>query len=280
MKILVTDRQFQSIVNNHSDLLGEQRISDLPQNQQTSASPRPNIGSTAKPKPQLTAKQQQDVKSAGKAYDKANPKPKPSEGLIDSHTLNTILAIGTAFIPVVGPFISAGISLYDAAQYYNEGDTKTAGLVAMFSLIPGAGAVVAKIPGVKQLGAAGMKTLATKLASNAKLTKLESEVAQGLAANQTLVQKELSTITSNTAKKAAEVATKPTTKQTLANIGKKGLVFTATNVAPYAAAGVAYDKAYDAINSTPNDTPQVDLETINVADVSDANKQAALNIEF
>jgi hypothetical protein len=55
---------------------------------------------------------------------------------VDPHTLMTILAIGTAFIPVAGPFISAGIGLADAALYYEEGDKSSAGLTAAFSMIP------------------------------------------------------------------------------------------------------------------------------------------------
>jgi len=58
---------------------------------------------------------------------------------LNPHTLMTIAQIGTAFIPLVGPFISMGIGLADAAMYYNEGDKKTAGLIGVFSMIPGIG---------------------------------------------------------------------------------------------------------------------------------------------
>ena len=58
---------------------------------------------------------------------------------LDSHTGNLILGILTSFIPVVGPFISAGIGLIDAKKYYDEGDKKTAGLMVMFSSLPGLG---------------------------------------------------------------------------------------------------------------------------------------------
>ena len=60
---------------------------------------------------------------------------------LDPHTLMTVLAIGTAFIPVVGPFISAGIGLADAAMYYKEGDKTSAGVTAAFSMIPFIGKV-------------------------------------------------------------------------------------------------------------------------------------------
>jgi len=45
----------------------------------------------------------------------------------NAHTVNTVLQIATAFIPLVGPVISMGIGLADAAMYWNEGDKKTAG---------------------------------------------------------------------------------------------------------------------------------------------------------
>ena len=42
------------------------------------------------------------------------------EGL--DHNVSVVLEILTAFIPVVGPFISAGVGLMDASQYAKEGD--------------------------------------------------------------------------------------------------------------------------------------------------------------
>ena len=46
---------------------------------------------------------------------------------MDPHTRNTILAIGVAFIPVVGPALSMGVAAYDAKLYWNEGKKKTRG---------------------------------------------------------------------------------------------------------------------------------------------------------
>ena len=67
---------------------------------------------------------------------------------LDQHTKNSILSFGAAFIPVIGPFISAGIGIADAKLYYDEGDKKGAGLTAAFSMLPFLGSVVSKIPGV------------------------------------------------------------------------------------------------------------------------------------
>ena len=272
------------LINLVRKVIREQKISDLPQNQQ-SLTPKPNLSSTKSKdlRSTLTPQQQQQVKDItrgrndlSKQYYSNQTTNKTDNYKVDDHTLNTILSIGAAFIPVVGPFISAGIMLNDAAQYYNEGDSKTAGMMAMFALLPGTGAVISKVPGVKQLGANGMKTLATKLSTKAPLSKLESEVVAGLSANQSLVQQELSKLTAETAKKTAQAVTNQTTKQSLVNIGKKGLVFTGKNVAPYVAAGVAYDKAYDSLNPES----EVDLASALDVDISQIPEKATLEIEF
>lgn len=123
---------------------------------------------------------------------------------IDSHTLMTITQIGTAFIPMVGPFISAGIGLADAALYYKQGDSKSAGLVGALSVLPFVGSVVSKIPGVKQLGAKGMSALASKLSTKgAKLSKLELSIVNQLSKNQSLIKNELSSV-SQTLKQISE----------------------------------------------------------------------------
>jgi hypothetical protein len=129
-----------------------------------------------------------DYKSIDKSIDKAR-EGKP----IDSHTLMSILAIGAVFIPVVGPFISAGIGLADAAMYYKEGDKNAAGLTAAFSMIPFAGKIINKIPGVKQLGSKGMASLASKLSSGGKnLTIAEKEIVNAIKKYSPEIQEELS----------------------------------------------------------------------------------------
>jgi hypothetical protein len=129
-----------------------------------------------------------DYKSIDKSIDKAR-EGKP----IDPHTLMTILAIGTAFIPVVGPFISVGIGLADATIYYKEGDKTAAGLTAAFSMIPFAGKIINKIPGVRELGSKGMAALASKLSSGGKnLTMAEKEIAEAIKKYSPEIQEELS----------------------------------------------------------------------------------------
>jgi hypothetical protein len=110
---------------------------------------------------------------------------------LDPHTIATILQIGTAFIPVVGPFISAGIGLADAGLYYKEGDKNAAGLTAALSMLPFAGKVVSKIPGVAKLGNKGMALLASKLSKGVQLVQEELIISEKLAKNATLIQEEL-----------------------------------------------------------------------------------------
>lgn len=107
---------------------------------------------------------------------------------LNPHTIATILSIGTAFIPVVGPFISAGIGLADAALYYKEGDKNAAGLTAAFSMIP----FISMIPGVKQLGSKGMALLASKVANGSKsFTASEIQVLNAIKENESLIRKGL-----------------------------------------------------------------------------------------
>lgn len=87
----------------------------------------------------------------------------------NKHGLLDIAAIGTAFIPLVGPFISLGLELGNAALYANEGDNYSAGLALSFALIPG-GQLIRRIPSVKKLGRNGLASLLKK-AKNPKLVK-------------------------------------------------------------------------------------------------------------
>ena len=109
----------------------------------------------------------------------------------DKHKYLTILQIATSFTPYVGPLISAGIGLYDAKLYYDEGDKTAAGLTAAFSMLPFVGSIVLKIPAVKQLGVKGMALLSSKLISKTALTKAELEVANSIVKWEPQVQQEL-----------------------------------------------------------------------------------------
>jgi hypothetical protein len=69
--------------------------------------------------------------------------------------ISNAVAFASAFIPVVGPFISAGISLGNSAYHWNKGKQKEAAVDAFFALLP----MLGKIPGVGNIS----KTLAKDL---------------------------------------------------------------------------------------------------------------------
>jgi hypothetical protein len=177
---------------------------------------------------------------------------------IDPHIVLPIFGIAVSFVPVIGPLLSVGVGLADASLYQKEGDTKTAGMVAMFSLLPGVGSLIPKIPGIGQLGAKGMAALAPKLTKGGtQLTKLESEVIQGISDNLSLVQQELNTYVKRVATEAGKKVADPTKAQVLANIAKQGVVGITKAATPYVASGAAYSKGYDAVQSN---TPKVKTE--------------------
>jgi hypothetical protein len=107
---------------------------------------------------------------------------------MDPHTRNDLLAFGLAFVPVVGPALSLGMSMYNAKTYYNEGKKKEAGLALFLGLLPGISTVVAKVPGVKQLGAKGMSLLADKIVLGGKLTGFENQIATKLVGDPSIVK--------------------------------------------------------------------------------------------
>ena len=117
---------------------------------------------------------------------------------ISMHTVLAVAGIASAFIPYAGPFISAGIGLYDAKLYYDEGDTTSAGITAAFSMIP----FIGKIPGVKELGTKAMALLGSKLAKGAAMggkvlnkavtfSKSEIKVLTAIEQNGALIKKGL-----------------------------------------------------------------------------------------
>ena len=98
------------------------------------------------------------------------------------HGILDALAIGTFFIPVVGPFISLGIEVGNAALYYNEGDKEMAALAAAFALIP-AGELIRNIPGVKKYGRNVIVRAFQKANSGKALSKADQEILEAVAEN-------------------------------------------------------------------------------------------------
>ena len=160
---------------------------------------------------------------------------------VDVHDVLGVLELGTLFIPVVGPFVSAGFGLGNAALYYKEGDTKSAGLFALFSVLP----FVGDIPIVKQLGKKGMDLLGQKLmkqGTKVTLTPLEANVLKELNKNKIFIEsevdKKVKQMAINSLQKTKGLSVN--TKKNLNSIAKFGL-----QSAAYLGTGVAYSKTYD-----------------------------------
>jgi hypothetical protein len=156
--------------------------------------------------------------------------PTKGSGPVD-HDLNAIFAFGLAFVPVVGPFLSAGIALADALSYANEGKKGEAGVTAFFALLPGIGSVVAKIPGVKQLGQKGMEALASKVITNAPLSAVEQGVVSGINLNKELVKQETNNFVKNMASKVVTKVEDPAIQKKLLGLSKDGIQVKAENTA-------------------------------------------------
>jgi hypothetical protein len=147
------------------------------------------------------------------------------------HLVNQVAQIGALIIPVVGPFISAGIGLADAATYAKEGKNTEAGVSAFFALLPGIGSVVGKIPGVKQLGQKGMQLLATKFLTRAPLNAVEQGVITGINLNKELVKQETNNLVKSMASKAVAKVRDKVTQKAIMNLAKDGLEAKAEDVA-------------------------------------------------
>jgi hypothetical protein len=105
------------------------------------------------------------------------------------HGLMDVAAVGSYFIPVVGPLLSIGFELANSGMYYAEGDDYSAGFSLAFALIPG-GELIAKIPAIKKLGNQGLKNLIKKSKlQNAKFTKSEIEALDQINKNKKWITK-------------------------------------------------------------------------------------------
>ena len=190
---------------------------------------------------------------------------------LDTHTKMTILEISTAFIPFVGPFISAGIGLADAALYYKEGDKKTAGLVGMFSIIPGIGGLAAKM-GLKNVSTKILANIGKKISKGGKLSEYEVKVAKKVAKHRKLLQDEINKLAKSN--KNVKLAKQNVKKRLQRKAGAKQLVKTSGG---YYGLGQTYNYSYDKLNQQ---NVNVDLNKINVNKISKVNSDAALNTKF
>ena len=80
-------------------------------------------------------------------------------------------ALGAAFIPVVGPFVSAGIGLGGAVDLWTSNKKREAAITAFFSLLP----MIGKIPGIGNIGKGLAEELKTAVLNNGALTEKQLE---------------------------------------------------------------------------------------------------------
>jgi hypothetical protein len=105
------------------------------------------------------------------------------------HEIIGLASFGAFFIPFIGPFLSLGLELSDAALYAQEGDEYMAGLSLMFSLIP----FFEIIPGAKKFSRDAAAKILKKLRANAKLTPEEKEFVKTLVSNKKVLKTKLLT---------------------------------------------------------------------------------------
>ena len=217
----------------------------------------------------------------------------PSKGMVDPksvdiHTALTIASILAVFIPVVGPVLSAGIALGDAAIYAKEGDSYNAGLTGTFAVLPLI-SPIARLAGISKLGKAGMAKLGSKLAAAKKgtavtLSKTEQLALKSIQSNKELIKRETDTYLANLVKRNADrfkSIAKPA-KQALIQTAKSSKTRTAAALlgALYVVPGV-YDWAY--YNSMMPSESEVDAMLTRAAGVvlaqsiNDLRKQSSTN---
>ena len=118
-------------------------------------------------------------------------------------------------IPGVNVVLSGIISGADAAMYWAEGDRYSAMTMAAFALLPGLGKLVLKIPGIKQIGAKGMrmlfrKVIQAKQGAKVLFSNAEKLILKLLPQNKKLIQSEMAKKLANSkiAQKIARGATR------------------------------------------------------------------------
>jgi len=161
---------------------------------------------------------------------------------ISPHTWMTIAQIGTSFIPLIGPVLSMGIGLADASMYYNEGDKKTAGMIGLFSVIPGIGGLASKL-GLGNVSAKVMGEIGKKVSFGSKLTASETKIVNQVAKHKQLLKNEISKLSK--AGKSTSLAKQGVKSQLKKQAITKNVGKFAGTVAGYGATGSVYGKTYD-----------------------------------
>jgi hypothetical protein len=160
------------------------------------------------------------------------------------HDINTVAILGLGlFGGPVGLAAASALGFLDAAQYFEDGDDKTGGMMLMFAMIPGIGSLVSKIPGAKQLGSKAMTELGKRLSLGQKITNpVEIEVVKNIAKYRSLIEQEMKKVSKDLSIKAASQSVrqnlkKQAVKQKLGSAGK--------TIGGYFALGAGYNQTYD-----------------------------------
>ncbi len=131
----------------------------------------PNNPNTLQPALQ---KQQQSIKEMTKFFED------------NRHGVLQVAALGTMFIPLVGPFLSLGLELADASLYYKEGNKYMAGLTLAFASIPTL-QLILRIPSVKKITKQSLVKILNFMQFGPKskivLSQTEKEVAEQISKN-------------------------------------------------------------------------------------------------
>lgn len=177
-----------------------------------------------------------------------------------NHELNIVLALGLGiFGGPIGIGIASGLGFLDAAQYFNEGDNKSGGMVLMFSLIPMAGPAISKlVPGAAKLGSKGMALLAKKLSQKIKITDpAEIKIVTDIAKYRPLIEQEMKKIGKELSVKAATQSVRQNLKKQAVN---KKIWSGVKTIGGYTAAGIAYDQSYDYLLRKKEDEDEMELQ--------------------
>jgi hypothetical protein len=105
-----------------------------------------------------------------------------------THMILDGLQIASMFVPVIGPFLAAGLGTVNSAVYFSEGKTNDAAITLGLSLLP----MISKIPGVKQIATATLEGVASKLISKAPtFTAVEESALKTIVDNVKVLKSEL-----------------------------------------------------------------------------------------
>jgi hypothetical protein len=189
------------------------------------------------------------------------------------HDIMFAASIAVLLVPIPGvnvalsAALSAGIAGADAAMYWAEGDRHSAMTMAASMLMPGMGKLIQKIPGIKQLGAKGMRSLFRKLIQSKQgakvvFSKIEQGIIKLLPQNKKLIQSEF-------AQKAGKIVNKVAKSKAAKKAGNRVLkapIGAAKAAASFKAADIVQQKVVNPIYVSAG-FAEKDLEDGNASDL-------------